>query len=59
MDAICAYAYESDLSLGDLVKGAIPDRISYCAERYFAGMSEDQAMKYIKLCEDADSLHKE
>lgn len=59
LDAICTYIRELDLSLDDLIKGAIPDRIPYCAERYFAGMSEDQAMKYIKLCEDADSLHEE
>ena len=59
LDTIRAYACELDLSLDDLIRDATPDRISYCAARYFAGMSDAQAMKYIKLCMDADSLRKE
>lgn len=59
LDTIRAYACELDLSLDDLIRDASPDRIPYCAARYFAGMSDAQAMKYIKLCMDADSLHEE
>ena len=53
LDTIRAYACELDLSLDDLIRDASPDRIPYCAARYFAGMSDVQAMKYIKLCMDA------
>ena len=59
LDTIRAYACELDLSLDDLIRDASPDRISYCAARCFAGMSDAQAMKYIKLCMDADSLREE
>ena len=59
LDTIRAYACELDLSLDDLIRDASPDRIPYCAARYFAGMSDAQAMKYIKLCMDADSLREE
>lgn len=47
LDTIRAYACELDLSLDDLIKGASPDRIPYCAARYFAGMSDAQAMNEI------------
>lgn len=59
LDTIRACACELDLSLDDLIRDASPDRIPYCAARYFAGMSDAQAMKYIKLCMDADSLREE
>lgn len=59
LDTIRAYACELDLSLNDLIRDASPDRIPYCVARYFAGMSDGQAMKYIKLCMDADSLREE
>ena len=46
LDTIRAYACELDLSLDDLIRDASPDRIPYCAARYFAGTSDAQAMKY-------------
>lgn len=40
LDTIRACACELDLSLDDLIRDASPDRIPYCAARYFAGMSD-------------------
>lgn len=59
LDAVVTYARELDMSLDPLVRDSDPNRVPYCAARYFAGMSDAQAMKYIKLCMDADSLREE
>ena len=44
LDTIRAYACELDLSLDDLIRDASPDRIPYCAARYFAGMPAGAAI---------------
>ena len=59
LDTVVTYARELDMSLDPLVRDSDPNRVPYCAARYFAGMSDTQAMKYIKLCMDADSLREE
>lgn len=57
LDTIVDYVRELDMSLDEIIREQHPEKVPYCAERFFAGMDEAQALKYIKLCEDADDLH--
>lgn len=57
LDTVVDYARELVLSLDEIVREATAEKVPYCAERFFAGMDEVQARKYIKLCEAADFLH--
>lgn len=59
LDTVVDYARELDLSLDEIVRESGTEKIPYCAARFFAGMNEAQARKYIKLCEDAVDLQTE
>lgn len=41
--------------IGVVPKGDVPS----CVKAFFAGMSAEEAAKYIRLCKDADELTKE
>lgn len=57
LDTIVDYARVLDMSLDEIIREQHPEKIPYCVERFFAGMDEMQAVKYIKLCEDAADLY--
>lgn len=59
LDTIITYAQELDISLDALVRDSAPNRVPYCIENYFTGMSESLATKYLRLCEAADFLHED
>ena len=44
-----------DALIGVVPKGDVPS----CVKAFFAGMSAEEAAKYIRLCKDADELTKE
>ena len=44
-----------DALIGVVPKGDVPS----CVKTFFAGMSAEEAAKYIRLCKDADELTKE
>ena len=44
-----------DALVGIVPKGDVPS----CVRTFFAGMSAEEAAKYIRLCKDADELTKE
>lgn len=51
---ICAQAGISvDAGIHDAPQGDVP----FCVKQFFSGMSEEEASRYSRLCEDAQKLH--
>ena len=59
LDTVAHFARSLEISVDALIgvvpKGDVPS----CAKTFFAGMSAEEADKYIRLCKDADELTKE
>lgn len=58
-DTVAHFARSLEISVDALIgvvpKGDVPS----CVKAFFAGMSAEEAAKYIRLCKDADELTKE
>lgn len=58
LDTVAHFAHSLEISVDALIgvvpKGDVPS----CVKTFFAGMSAEEAAKYIRLCKDADELTK-
>ena len=59
LDTVAQYMHDLDISLDTLFLADHEGAIPMCVRRYFSGMSEEKARKYIALCEQADLLSEE
>lgn len=53
LETAAILAKELDISIDDLVFGQRESSVPKCAVDFFAGMSEEEAAKYISLCSQA------
>ena len=57
LDTIILLAERLDFSVDAVIRDTPKEDVPFCVKQFFSGMSEEEASRYIRLCEDAQKLH--
>ena len=57
-ETVAQFSSSLNISLDAIVLEAIGPDVPRCALEFFAGMSAEQAERYIKLCQQADEINR-
>ena len=57
LDTVALFARRLGISVDAVIHDAPQGDVLFCVKQFFSGMSEEEASRYIRLCEDAQKLH--
>ena len=56
LDTVAFFAHRLEVSADAVIHDTPEDDVPFCVKQFFAGMSEEEAAGYIRLCEDAEKM---
>ena len=56
LDTVAFFAHRLEVSADAVIHDTPEDDVPFCVKQFFAGMSEEEAAGYIRLCEDAEKI---
>ena len=56
LDTVAFFARRLEVSADAVIHDTPEDDVPFCVKQFFAGMSEEEAAGYIRLCEDAEKI---
>lgn len=59
LDTVALFARRLGISVDAVIHDAPQGDVPFCVKQFFAGMSEEEAAGYIRLCEDAEKIRKQ
>lgn len=59
LDTVALFARRLGISVDAVIHDTPQGDVPFCVKQFFAGMSEEEAAGYIRLCEDAEKIRKE
>ena len=59
LDTVALFARRRGISVDAVIHDMPQGDVPFCVKQFFAGMSEEEAAGYIRLCEDAEKIRKQ